>query len=525
MTDPPTPALDDLPSEQVLLLDQVCDRFEADWRAGRQRPLDAYLAEMPEPGRALLRRELLALEQAFRGRMEITLKVTAGPHKGRTFPFAGHDTFIVGRSRHAHFQLPRMDKYFSRLHFMVEVNPPHCRLLDLKSRNGTYVNGEKVTAAELHHGDQIRAGRTILRVAVRIGEPEPAAEPGPVGRPSRLATVSLVPTQPEAHPVALVPPTVRTPGAAPTAAACRVCAAALPSPASSGAVICPTCQEQIRRQPQSIPGHEIVRELGRGGMGIVYLALQTATRMPVALKTIKPAMTGTKTQVDRFLREASILRQLDHPHIVAFRDMGEANDQFYFAMDYVRGTDAARMLRNQGPLPIIRAVGLICQLLEALEYAHARGFVHRDIKPANLLVEEAGGREVLRLADFGLARVYHGSALSGLTMTGDVGGTTAFMPPEQIMNFREARPPADQYAAAATLYKLLTGEYVYDLPQEFEKQLLMIVQEPPVAIQKRLPDIPRDLAIVIHRSLAKNPEKRFADVKAMRLALAPFAGA
>jgi serine/threonine-protein kinase len=148
--------------------------------------------------------------------------------------------------------------------------------------------------------------------------------------------------------------------------------------------------------------------------------------------------------------------------------------------------------------------------------------VHRDIKPSNILVKEEQGREISMLADFGLARVYHGSALSGLTMIGDVGGTTAFMPPEQISNFREAKPPADQYAAAATLYKVLTGKFIYDLPKQFEQQLLLIMQEPPVAIQKRRADIPRDLAIVIHRSLAKNPEKRFPDVRAMRLALLPF---
>jgi serine/threonine-protein kinase len=286
--------------------------------------------------------------------------------------------------------------------------------------------------------------------------------------------------------------------------------------------LCTPCQEQIRKRPQPIPGYLIVRELGRGGMGVVYLALQRASGIPVALKTIKPAVTGTRTQIDRFLREAAILRDLDHPHIVAFRDLREVDGRFYFAMDYVRGVDANQLLKSHGPLAIGRAVGLISQVLEGLEYAHAKGFVHRDIKPSNILVKEEDSRDVVMLADFGLARVYHGSALSGLTMTGDVGGTTAFMPPEQISNFREAKPPADQYAAAATLYKLLTDHFIHELPPEFEKQLLMIMQKPPVPIQKRRPDIPKTLATVIHRSLAKNPEKRFPDVTAMREALAAF---
>src|SRR5207248_11205826 len=98
--------------------------------------------------------------------MRISLTVTAGPHEGTVFTFAGHDTFIVGRSKRAHFRLPVKDRYFSRVHFMIEVNPPHCRLMDLKSRNGSYVNGERVTTADLKHGDQIKAGKTILRVSV-----------------------------------------------------------------------------------------------------------------------------------------------------------------------------------------------------------------------------------------------------------------------------------------------------------------------------------------------------------------------
>src|SRR5437762_5293940 len=98
--------------------------------------------------------------------MRVTLKVTEGPHKGLEFNFGRHDTFLVGRSRHAHFQLPVKDKYFSRIHFMMEVNPPQCRLIDMGSHNGTFVNGEKVLAVDLKDTDQIRAGHTVLRVKV-----------------------------------------------------------------------------------------------------------------------------------------------------------------------------------------------------------------------------------------------------------------------------------------------------------------------------------------------------------------------
>lgn len=260
-------------------------------------------------------------------------------------------------------------------------------------------------------------------------------------------------------------------------------------------------------------------------MGVVYLALREADGALLAVKAVRPAVAGSGVQIERFLREARILEQLDHPHIVAFRATGESNGLLYFAMDIVRGTDASALRKTHGgPLSVARAVGLVCQMLEALAYAHARGFVHRDIKPANLLVEDRGGREVARLSDFGLARTYQASQMSGLTMRNDMGGTMAYMAPEQITHFREAKPPADQYSAAGTLYKLLTDRPVYDLPRQSSQQILMILQEDPVPILDRRPDLPPDLAAVIHRALAREPEARFPDVTAFRAALEPFRG-
>jgi serine/threonine-protein kinase len=287
--------------------------------------------------------------------------------------------------------------------------------------------------------------------------------------------------------------------------------------------LCPACRAAIEGLPQPIAGYRLVRELGRGRMGIVYLALRSADGAVVALKTIAPAVDPSPGDVRRFLREAEVLRRLDHPNIVAFRDMGESNGALYFAMDYVPGTDAQRLLKDQGPLPIRRAVRLVCQVLQALEYTHGRQLVHRDVKPANLLVTEATGQEVVKLADFGLARVYESSKLSGLTLTGDVGGTVPYLAPEQILDLRGARPPADQYSSAATLYHLLTDCFVYDLPKgDFPNQLLMVLQSPPVDVRTRRADVPDTLACVIHRGLAKEPERRFADVTAMREALLPF---
>jgi serine/threonine-protein kinase len=430
----------------------------------------------------------------------IVLRVSAGPHAGRSFTFTGHDTFLVGRSSHAHFNLGA-DRYFSRIHFVVEANPPHARLLDMGSHNGTFVNGRRVPEPVLlADGDRIQAGHTVLVVAVRG---RPAAHP-----PSLAEAPSCPPPLPTPT-VAYVP--------APTQP-CRAC-----NPGPGPLPLCPACQERIAAQPQPVPGYSLVRELGRGGMGVVHLALRQSDGAVMALKTILPAVAGTAQQVERFLREADVLRQLDHANIVAFREMGEAGKLLYFAMDYVPGTDAARLLREHGPLPVARAVDLVCQLLHALDYAHGRRFVHRDVKPANLLVTREGGGEYARLADFGLARVYQASQLSGLTVTGAIGGTPSFMAPEQVTAYREARPPVDQYAAAATLYNLLTGHVPYDPASSVHKQLEQLLYEDPVPIQQRRPDLPDELAAVIHRALAREPRRRFADARSFRRALRPFA--
>ena len=421
--------------------------------------------------------------------LQIVLKVTSGPHEGREFSFHSHDNFIVGRAKSAQFRLSTKDQYFSRNHFLIEVNPPLCRLLDLNSTNGTFVNGKKVASIELRDGDTIKGGDTTLQVRL-------------VPTLLQDTTAVFVPASADTARQILVPQVVSDQRTVPSA----------------------DDRARVAANLQPFEGYELIQELGRGGMGIVYRARMKADGSLVALKVVLPAVASSPDDLSRFIREANIVKQLSHPNIVRFRDLGHSNGQLFFAMDLVPGVNGQALLRHhEGPLPVPRAVNIVCQLLQALSAAHAAGFVHRDVKPSNLLIERRASSDFVWLADFGLARVYQASKISGLTTTGNIGGTLPYMAPEQITNFREVTPAADQYSAAATLYYLLTGYHAYDFPKEIAKQLLMVLQEPPLPIQRFCPHLHDDLAAVIHKALSRIPLHRFSDVDEFRRALRRFA--
>jgi serine/threonine-protein kinase len=202
--------------------------------------------------------------------------------------------------------------------------------------------------------------------------------------------------------------------------------------------------------------------------------------------------------------------------------MGEGAGVFFFAMDYIPGENASQCFQREGPLAIPRAVNLACGVLEALEHAHTRKFVHRDIKPSNILLTRQGSRESPKLADFGLARAYQASELSGLTVLGDSGGTPQFIAPEQITRFRDASPSADQYGVAATLYLLLTGQPLFEA-DNVQQLFARTLYDDPVPVQLHRPEVPDGLAVALLRALAKSPQDRFANVAAFREALLPFA--
>ena len=162
---------------------------------------------------------------------------------------------------------------------------------------------------------------------------------------------------------------------------------------------------------------------------------------------------------------------------------------------------------------------MACQVLKGLEHAHSLGFVHRDIKPENILIGRTPEGLVAKISDFGLAKSFRGIGLSGLTFSGEMRGTIPFMPPEQMLDFKTVLPSGDLYATAATLYYLITGQFIYDQVAEGGDLIRTLLEEPPVPIQQRRPDVPDGLAAVLTKCLARDPDDRYPTAYALRQAL------
>jgi predicted Ser/Thr protein kinase len=248
-------------------------------------------------------------------------------------------------------------------------------------------------------------------------------------------------------------------------------------------------------------GYRILEQVGRGGTSVVYRAEHVRLGRPAALKLLSPGI-GEADFSDRFLRESRLAASLDHPSIVPVYDAGEEDGLLYIAMAYVDGTDLKTLIREEGRLPLRRALGIVGQIASALDVAHARGLVHRDVKPANILV---GPEDRAYLSDFGAVKEL---ASAGMTRTGTFVGTLEYCAPEQIEG-GEVDARTDVYALGCVLYEALTGKPPFHRPSEVAV-LNAHLHSPPPQVSKDAADVPAALDPVISKALAKAPLDRYA---------------
>jgi WD40 repeat protein/predicted Ser/Thr protein kinase len=249
--------------------------------------------------------------------------------------------------------------------------------------------------------------------------------------------------------------------------------------------------------------YELLDEIARGGMGVVFKARQVNLNRIVALKMILAGQLAHDSDVKRFYAEAEAAAKLDHPGIVPIFEIGQHDGQHYFSMAFIEGESLAKKVAN-GPLPPREVAEMVKKVAEAVEYAHQKGIIHRDLKPANVLLDSHGQPKV---TDFGLAKQMQGD--SGLTGTGQILGTPSYMPPEQASGrLDQAGPPSDVYALGAILYCLFTGRPPFQAASPLDT-LKQVLEQEPVSIRQLNPQVPLDLETISIKCLEKDIARRY----------------
>ena len=255
----------------------------------------------------------------------------------------------------------------------------------------------------------------------------------------------------------------------------------------------------------TVGGYRIEQQIGRGGMGVVFLATHMALDKRVALKVIAEELAEDEGFRERFRREPKLAASIDHPNVIPVFDAGEDDDQLYVAMRYVEGSDLRTAIANEGRMQPERATRIVSQVAEALDAAHELGLVHRDVKPANVLIENRRGEEHVYLTDFGLTKGGEGSAQ--LTKTGQWVGTPDYVAPEQIHGGVLDRR-TDIYALGGVLYHTLAGQPPYGRETEVAK-IYAHLSKPPPELPEDVEASP-ELRAVIRRAMAKEPADRYS---------------
>jgi eukaryotic-like serine/threonine-protein kinase len=407
------------------------------------------------------------------------------------------------------------DPLLSRKHCAVECRGDQCRIVDLQSRNGTFVNGARIGAVLLRMGDKIRIGNVLFEVTPTAVPVQPtASSPGtlpawvmgpqgqqPVSERQLGATLNMPP-----------PPPLQ-------ATACQVCNRPItPQTARElkGKVVCPACNDRYDVPEDLVEGFRILERVEVTSFGTTFVAQQKLMGRTVVLKTIEMGDDDeAQKNLRRFLREAKAGGRLQHPGIVELYDVNEQPGLMYIVMEHVEGDNLDKILRERnGPLPGPQVVRAMAQIAEALQYAHEQQIVHRDVKPANVIIRRSDSRA--KLQGFTLAKNLERAQFSVITADGESLGTPYYMPPEQVRSAKNADARSDVYAWAATTYHCLTGKLPLEARSYGEFIEKVFAQDPP-PIEQHVPSVPKPLAALLGRCLKRDPAQRpqsMADVVA-----------
>ncbi len=408
----------------------------------------------------------------------VTISVVKGVLEGKSFTFEKEGDLRVGRSSECQCCITG-DPLVSRRHAVFAVSPPRVTILDEGSTNGVEVNKKVYSKSAgnpldkplaLAAGDSVRIGGCVFSIAVAAGADDDDATMVPTGSVPRMSSVGMS--------------------------------------SRFSAVDANLLRESVR-----IEGYDIGHLLGQGGMGAVFKALMKSTGKAVAVKVMLPGVGLNKKMVDSFHREIEVTKTILHPNIVECYGDGTVDNQLlYLVLEYVNGGSLVEDLENcpSGRVPVAEALPLMLQMADGIGYAHSQNFVHRDIKPQNILLNVDGRKATVKIADMGLAKNFERAGLSGLTASFTAGGTMAYMPPEQLTEFRDVKPSADVFSLAATFYEMLTGELAYNFKRGKDK-LRVIANGDIVPIGDRGADVPPRLAEVIGKCLKLGPDDRYAN--------------
>ncbi len=452
--------------------------------------------------------------------MEAELVIVEGEDLNRKVPIPPHGKVLIGRHHACEAILD--DSNVSKFHSLIIYSPKGSGIVDLGSRNGTFINNRRVKKYALTFGDEIRIGTSVFKFLKKRRGPVSGRHPVATGKESESEKIAgvchncSVPvtkhellesmTQQEGMTQLLCKKCLQLEGH--RCQQCRVFVSG--EDIATGKGVCYKerffCENHLpldKHTPSQVAQYKILMPLGGGSVSNVFKAKHLFMKTIVALKLMHSKLSSQKNIIERFFREAQFGVRFDDHNIIQVYDAGKADNHYYMVLEYFEGETLYEAAMNN-PLPVSQVIQIAKQLSQAVNHAHSWGVVHRDIKPSNVLINETGE---IKLTDLGAAKQWENPHASDLTQRGQFIGTLRYQPPEQIANASTVDQRADIYAIGTCLYYCLTGEPPFQ-GNVLAELLDNVLGGKYIPIEERIPQIPEALGKLITSSLQREADKR-----------------